>query len=479
MGQSPTPVFLPGYPLSKKEEKGVFSSLGDSLSSLKLTIALLIILAVASIFGTVIPQNASPEEYLRFYKFSTYKILKILGFLDMYHAGWFVFLLALLSLNLVVCSWRRLRVTRKFFSLPGERLEDEQWQALPLRGKFLHQGLAADILPRFQEVLSRLFTRPKLVEDSKQAYLLFAEKEKPSRIGVYCIHLSVLVILAGALIGSFLGFRGNVNIEEGQAADQVILRNGQQVRFPGFSVQLEKFSVSFYSTGAPKEFKSILTITEKGRKILTEPILVNHPLTYKGITFYQSSYGVAGVAEAILAVKDRQSGKEVAVAAQMGSRTEIQGSSSFFLLDRFLPDLQGMGPALQVIFSEPNRPQQKFWVFQNHPGLADRRAGRYRLTIKKIEPRYYSGLQVTKDPGVGVVWAGCLIMMAGFYMTFFMSHRRIWVRLTEKEGGTLVAIAGSSHRDRTGFEEEFKKIDQALREARRAQEENKERGGQS
>ena len=116
---------------------------------------------------------------------------------------------------------------------------------------------------------------------------------------------------------------------------------------------------------------------------------------------------------------------------------------------------------------------------QNHPEFADQRPGRYRLTIKEIEPTYYSGFQVTKDPGVGLVWAGCLIMIAGFYMTFFMSHRRIWVRLTGKEGGTLVEVTGSSYRDRSGFEKEFEKIAQALREPRRTQEEHQEREGQS
>ena len=114
--------------MATKEEKGFFSSLWDSLSSLRFTIALLIILAVASIFGTVIPQNAAPEEYLRAYKISTYKILKILGFLDMYHAGWFVFLLALLSLNLVACSLKRFRISWRFFSHPEERLEEAQWK---------------------------------------------------------------------------------------------------------------------------------------------------------------------------------------------------------------------------------------------------------------------------------------------------------------------------------------------------------------
>jgi cytochrome c biogenesis protein len=77
-----------------EKEKGFFPSPWDSLSSVRLTIPLLIVLAVVSIFGTLIPQNGTPEEYLRIYKFSTYKILRILGFLDMYHAGWSFFWLS-------------------------------------------------------------------------------------------------------------------------------------------------------------------------------------------------------------------------------------------------------------------------------------------------------------------------------------------------------------------------------------------------
>ena len=460
--------------MSKKEEKGFFSSLWDSLSSLRLTIALLIILAVVSIFGTVIPQNAAPEEYLRVYKTSTYKILKILGFLDMYHAGWFVFFLALLSLNLVACSLKRLRISWRFFSHPEESLEEAQWKTIPLSRKFSQKGPPAASLRQYREALTSAFSKPKVLEDH-QVYHLFAEKGKFSRLGVYFIHLSVLVILAGALIGSFLGFRGNANIVEGQSTDRVILRTQGQAQALGFSVRLDKFNVSFYPSGAPQEFKSLLTILEGGRKVITEPIRVNHPLTYKGISFYQSSYGIASVEKVVLAIKDRDSQKEITVPAQMGTRTEIPGSSSAFLLAQFLPDFQGMGPAFQVISFEPNRPHENLWIFQNHPELAEKRPGRYQFTIKKIEPRYYSGLQVTKDPGVWVVWVGCFLMMAGFYMTFFLSHRRVWVRLTEKGGRTWMEIAGSSHRDRSGFEKEIEKIGQALKEKpRKARKESEE-----
>lgn len=449
--------------MSKKEEKGLFLSLWDSFSSLRLTIALLIILAIASIFGTVIPQNAAPEEYLRAYKLSTFKILKILGFLDMYHTKWFLFLLALLSLNLVVCSLKRFRSTRKFFSDPTEQLGEDQWKTMSLSRKFSPKGSPEQCLAQYPETLSQVFSRPKILEISP-SFHLFAEKGKYSRLGGFFIHLSILVILGGALIGSFYGYRGNVNVVEGQAADRFFIKNGQEVQLPGFMVKLEKFSVSFYPTGAPKEFKSNLTILEGRRKVFTESIRVNHPLTYKGISFYQSSYGVAGVKKVVLAIKDRETQKEGIMAATMGTRIEIPGSSSAFSLVNFMPDFQGMGPALQVMLFEPTRPPENFWILQKHPQLAEKPTGRHQFTIREIEPKYYSGLQVTKDPGVWVVWVGCIAMVVGFYLTFFMSHRRVWLKLTPQGEKTLVAMAGSSHRNQAGFEKEFDKIERALKE---------------
>jgi len=458
--------------VSKKEGKGALSSLGDFLSSLQLTIGLLIILAVASIFGTVIPQNISPEEYLKIYQVSTYRILKILGFLDMYHSVWFVFLLALLSLNLMVCSLKRLRQTLRFFSSAADR-DEKQWETLSPSRKFSLKGSPAQYLAHFKEALSRVLNPPQ-VRENPSAYYFFAEKGKFARLGVYFIHLSILIILGGALIGSFYGFRGNVNIIEGQGAERVVLRNGQHIKLPGFGVHLEKFHVSYYPTGAPQEFKSILTIVEEDKKVLTEPILVNHPLTYKGITFYQSNYGLAGVERVTLMVKDRESGKEIQVPVSVGQKTAIPESSTSLFLTRFLPDFQGMGPAFQVVLSDSNSPPMNFWLFQNHPEFGERRTGRYRLSIKEIEPIYYSGLQVTKDPGVWLVWLGSSLMIVGFYLTFFVVHRRVWLRLTENRGETLVEMAGSSNRDRLAFEKECTALEQVLQSQR-----GKESEGQS
>jgi cytochrome c biogenesis protein len=222
--------------------------------------------------------------------------------------------------------------------------------------------------------------------------------------------------------------------------------------------------VSFYSTGAPKEFKSAVTLREGDRDVRSESIRVNHPLSYKGISFYQSSYGVAGVEKAVLAIQAKNSGKEYLIEAKMGIKTELPGSHYAFVLTRFIPDIQGLGPAFQIMSLEPNRPHENFFVLQNHPEMEDRRAGSYRFKVREIVPKYYSGLQVNKDPGVPLVWTGCVFMIVGFYLTFFLSHRRLWVRLSTQGKDTLLEIGGSSHRNRIAFEQEFERMFQGLRE---------------
>ena len=379
--------FFLGLSLSRKPEKDLISSLGEALSSLRLTIGLLIVLAVVSIFGTVIPQNAPPEEYLRVYKAATYKILHILGLLDMYRSWWFVLLLSLLCLNLIACSVGRFRLTRRLLSHSPERLDDPEWKSLSPKKSLSLKGLPVDWVSSVRDGLARRFRAPKTLEEDGTVHF-FAEKGKISRFGVYFVHLGVLVILGGALIGFFYGFRGNINLVEGETAGRVTLRNGGQIPLPGFKLKLEQFTVSFYSTGAPKEFKSVVTLREGDQNVRSESIRVNHPLSHKGLSFYQSSYGVAGVEKAVLAIQEKNSGKEHLVDVKMGVRIELPGgnctpSSSPASSRTF----RGMGPAFQVMSLEPNRPHENFFVLQNHPEMEDRRPGAYRFKVREIVPR--------------------------------------------------------------------------------------------
>jgi cytochrome c biogenesis protein len=70
----------------------------------------------------------------------------------------------------------------------------------------------------------------------------------------------------------------------------------------------------------------------------------------------------------------------------------------------------------------------------------------------------YTGLQVTKDPGVLVVYAGFILLCVGPVIAFFGSHRKVWIRIMDRKGQASVLVGGSSNRNRLAFEREFSSI---------------------
>jgi len=75
----------------------------------------------------------------------------------------------------------------------------------------------------------------------------------------------------------------------------------------------------------------------------------------------------------------------------------------------------------------------------------------------------FTVLQVTKDPGVPVVWIGCALLVLGLIMAFFIPHRRLWVHMSGEKGKPLkVVLGGHTNRNRVSFEREFADVIQRL-----------------
>jgi cytochrome c biogenesis protein len=92
-----------------------------------------------------------------------------------------------------------------------------------------------------------------------------------------------------------------------------------------------------------------------------------------------------------------------------------------------------------------------FLVLQNFPDFDAQRGGEQVFTLLGFDQRYYTGLQVAKDPGVWVVWLGCFLLVAGSLGAFFLSHRRLWVTIQPLAKGVGVKLGGSAHRNQPAF----------------------------
>lgn len=84
------------------------------------------------------------------------------------------------------------------------------------------------------------------------------------------------------------------------------------------------------------------------------------------------------------------------------------------------------------------------------------------LQLNSFEHVQASGLQIARAPGKNVVYLGFALLIAGVFVMFYISHRRLWVRLRERGGRTEVLFAGSGNRDQRDFRREFERLVQAL-----------------
>ncbi len=343
-----------------KERKEDRKVKGNILSSVRLTIPLLILLAALSIIGTVIPQNATEQQYLRLYSKETYYILKGFGLLDMYHSWWFIGVLILLAINLIACSLKR---------LPGV------WRQ---------------------------------VRKTRSNY---------ARLGTYLTHLSILLILVGGLIGALWGFKGYVEIREGEAAEAFVLNSPQQPARPlGFQVRCDAFRVDFYPDGSPREFLSTLTFLDKGKVVIDHaPLRVNHPLSYGGLSFYQSSYGIS--ARAVIEVREKGAGHILQLGE--GDVQPIPGTDAELGFMQYEEQVHNFGGGILLVLFAPNSAPERFWLFTGQQTKqASVRKGNFSFTLKALEKKNYTGIQVTHDPGLPVVWAGCSLLVIGLVVTF-------------------------------------------------------------
>lgn len=440
----------------QEEKKNPKNPVWSFFSSVRLTLALLIIIALAAVIGTVVPQQEAAGESLQKLPPALAGIVKFLQVTDLYHSPWFLLLMGLLTVNLVVCSLNRLPVSLRLYRRrPGPDRPD-LYDALPPDRVLEAEGGVEAEADRMERALRKTLGNVER-KQGDQAVWLAAHRGAWSYFGVYAVHAGVLVIILGAVIGSILGFDGHVNIPEGGSVDAIELRGGKGEMKLGFEVRCDDFDVEFYDSGMPKLYRSDLSFMKGGEIRARGVLMVNHPLEFEGIRFYQSTYG-AVPGEAVLVITGK--GQRTVRRARQGERFDIEGGKAQVEILRIEGNLMRMGPAVKIGVREGDR-ALSFWVFkfidaieEQNPGITRQvpqfNAGLYRpyrFGLEGIETSFYTGLKVNRDPGVPVVGTGAFLLVAGFLLTFFSSHRQIFVRVDRRNGKTRVSVAGQSSRD--------------------------------
>lgn len=321
--------------------------MGRFFISVKTAVVLLMLIAALMVLGTIIPQGLPESEYLERYPRTLAKAILLFGLYDVYRCWWFVAALLLLALSLFVCFIYRI------------------WRS---RSKEAHRSL-----------------------------------------GLYLVHLGLLGIVLGGLLTALLGFRGYMEVEEGHGTD-LVGAGKLKFRLP-FEVHCERFEVEFWPNGTPKDFVSYLTF-KRGEETLLEgaKVRVNHPISFHGFTFYQSSYGRSQRVK----LEIDHNGESLELSLSKGEFLPLREGLSLGVMKLLgNPDEIPRGAYL-VLFGKG--PPKGIWII----GEGEREVEGIRLNFKGGELRYWTGLQVSRDPGAKVVFAGGVLALFGLLSLYVL-----------------------------------------------------------
>jgi len=408
------------------------------LSSLRLAVVLLIIMAGVSVLGTFIPQDQEPALYVARYGESGFSILRNLGIIDLYHSTGFEFLISLLTLNIGVCTYRRMKgVIRRTRHPRVERGPDE------IRTLRIHNTLPD---PASAKVLVRVLSDKgyRIAESGRNVY---ASKGGLGLWGDMVAHVSMLVVILGAFVGS-LGYTATVNVYEDGYVDQVYNWNqGRDVPL-GFRLYVDRVSEQYY----PVKLRLAVRDRRTGADLGVYQTVEGGEFAVKGtnITIVPREVDFDR-READVKVFDggRLIGLYDTGYADGGPLAPV-GFGMVILLDgyggRFTRSLAGA-----VRLQRGDRMLKQGIISVNNP----MKYGGVKIYLTAInsdkDGRVYIGFQITRDPGVPLVWAGFGLLLAGLAVSFTVFHRRVWIYSGDDE----LVVGGTTNKDLQGFMREY------------------------
>ncbi len=287
-------------------------------------------ICVASIIGTVLQQNQVASAYIDQFGPFWFELFDKFAIWHVYNSWWFLLIMAFLVVSTSICLIRNTpKMVRDMRSF-REYVRGSSLRAFHHRVEAESSQTPAQSVQKVSAWLQSQGYKLKTRQDGRSV-MVAAKKGAANRLGYIFAHAAIVVIAVGGLLDSELpvrmqvwfggktpitenmlisevppsgwlpagnpSYRSNMLLPEGSrsASGIVAVDDGVLVQPIPFSIKLNKFDVSYYSTGMPSSFKSFVEVTDPETGETFESLIeVNEPLRYKGVTVYQSSLDDGG-----------------------------------------------------------------------------------------------------------------------------------------------------------------------------------------
>jgi cytochrome c biogenesis protein len=463
------------------------------LTSMRTALILLMLMGIAAIPGSLIPQRITNQIAVR-ELFSTNpelaKWYDRFSLFDVYGSPWFSAIYILLFISLIGCVLPR--------SLEHYKAMRAQPPATPKNLFRLehHQEFVSD--PEALERAKIWFKSNRFrvrIEDNS----ISAEKGFLRETGNLLFHLSLILILVGVSFGSLFGMRGESIVNVGERFINVATSydslsfgklTGEKSLNP-FEIQVKKFVAEYDpKTNAPKDYTAWVRITEGG-KVYKKTLKVNEPLTFGSTRVYLQANGYSPVVTVRDSRGDVAFQGPVPFLPQDGNLRSIgaikvpDADPQIGFVASFVPtNARTTGQGAISIFPELLDPKLLFSIWKGDLGLdSGIPQSVYRIDTTKLEKvglgsvkpgetfSYPEGsitletvvpwinLQIVKDPGKSYALIGGIVAVLGLLSSLYGRRRRIWIRVISDK----VEVAGLAKNSAPGLEEEIQKFVQAVR----------------
>ena len=345
----------------------------ELLSSMRFAIALLTVICIASVIGTVIKQHEPAVNYTNQFGPFWAELFLALKLNAVYSAWWFLLILAFLVVSTTLCIARNAPKFLADIRSYKENVREGSLKAFHHKAEGALAGAPADEAQRIGQMLAGGGWKVRLQERDTPAgkgWMVAAKAGTANKIGYIAAHSAIVLICLGGLFdgdlfvramtwfggksvysGSGLvsevrpehrlpvsnpAFRGNLVVAEGTASSTAILSQSDGVLLQElpFAVELKQFIVEYYSTGMPKLFASEIVIHDKATgEQRPARVEVNHPASFKGIAIYQSSFDDGGSRVKLAALPINGSARPFEVEGTIGGSSEITNGNDKLTLE--------------------------------------------------------------------------------------------------------------------------------------------------
>ena len=306
----------------------------ELLSSMRFAIALLTVICIASVIGTVVKQHEPANNYVNQFGPFWADVFGNANLFAVYSAWWFLLILAFLVISTSLCIARNTPKIFADFKAYKENIREQGLKAFPHKAQArLNEAPEAAAHRMGQALLARGWKVKLQSRDTPQGqgWMLAAKAGAVNKVGYLAAHSAIVLVCIGGLLDGdlmvraqtwfngktpFTGggmiadvpaqhrlstanptFRGNLMVTEGTMASTAILpqSSGVLLQELPFAVELKKFIVEYYDTGMPRLFASDIVVHdfETGEKKEAR-VEVNHPVIHRGVAIYQSSFDDGG-----------------------------------------------------------------------------------------------------------------------------------------------------------------------------------------